>query len=172
LWALEQSIEDRLVLDVSGEVLAAPPPRPDPRPPAPLPEVWRAALAHLVARESAPALGEAIGRVLGAVDLQWGATPGRLLVEGPRSLTLSRALRERGIAWVTAAERESRPERAARFALEVARLVAPALRARAQAMVETLPPTEQERLLAAEAPARPMGAAVGRLVALIAAGNG
>jgi hypothetical protein len=172
LWALGRPLEDRLALDAAGDVLARPAPRVDARPPAPLPEVWHGALAELIARESAPALHEPIGRVLREVTLRWGPTPGRLCLERGGTLTLARALRDEGIAWVMTAERPARPERAAQFVLEIARLLAPTVRARAQALVETLPAAEQARLLEADAPAGPMGAAVGRLVALVAAGSG
>jgi hypothetical protein len=173
LWALGRAIEDRLVLDASGEVLARPTPRADARPPAPLPPVWRSALAELVARESAPPLGGAIGRVLDGIRLQWGPAPGRLLADEPDGLTLSRALRDLGLGWVAASDGEARADRAVRFALEVARLVAPAVRARAQALVEALPAAGQARLLEASGPAPgPFGTAVGRLVALVAGGGG
>ena len=61
LWALGRSLEDRLMLDRAGEVLERPAP-PRTMPPAPLPPVWDPALAELIARESAPALGPTFAR--------------------------------------------------------------------------------------------------------------
>jgi len=173
LWALGRSLEDRLVLDAAGDVVHRSPPRPDPRPPAPLPPLWARALAALIARESAPPLAGPIGQALDALRLEWGPAPGRLLEERGDTLTLSRRLHDEGMAWVRGAERAERGERAARLVLEVARLAAPPVRARAQARVAALPEAEQARLLAAgdAGPDERLDAAVGRLVALVAAGT-
>jgi hypothetical protein len=57
LWALGGPLEDRLVLDRSGEILESPAPAPDAAPAAPLPPIWRGALGELIARESAPRAG-------------------------------------------------------------------------------------------------------------------
>jgi hypothetical protein len=174
LWALDRAIEDGLVLDASGEVLAAPSPAADPRPAAPLPAVWTAALAELIARESAPPLAPAIARVLGSLRLSWGPAPGDLLHVAGDTVTLARRLRDAGLAWVAGAPAgPERGARAARLALEVARLLGPAIRSRAQAHVESLPETEQERLLALrDGGLPPLGESVGRLLALLAAGSG
>jgi hypothetical protein len=107
------------------------------------------------------------------VRLRWGPTPGDLLrVEGD-AVTLARRLRDVGLAWVAEAAGPERGARAARLALEVARLLGPLIRRRAQSLLEALPEAEQARVLelAGEAP-RPLGDSVGRLLALVAGGGG
>jgi len=66
---------------------------------------------------------------------------------------------------------QERAEQALRFVLEVARLLGAEVRARAQALLESLPEAEQARQLdaAAEAPAA-LDESVGRLIALLARG--
>ncbi len=174
LWALGQPIEDRLVLDRSGEVLSRPAPLADARAPAPLPPVWRPALAALIARESAPPLAEAIAEVVAGLSLEWGPAPGDLVsVDGTR-VRLARRLRDVATDWIrAAAPGPPRGERAAVFALEVARLLAPTARLVAQIALEALPEEEQLRRWEAASAAGdpPLDASVGRLVALVAAGH-
>lgn len=148
LWALGQSVEDRLVLSASGEVLERPAPAASGGAPAPLAPVWTSALADLIARESAPALGGAIREVLEALTLEWGPVPGDLLrVEGS-TIRLSDRLRRLGLDTIRAASPgDGRGERAVLFALEIARLLAPEVRLRAQRRLEALPEAEQRRLL-------------------------
>jgi hypothetical protein len=175
LWALGRPLEDRLILDRSGEVLERPAPRPDPRPPAPMPPVWASALAELIARESTPMLAAPIRAALRAVGLEWGSVPGDLVRVEPGRLRVSRALRDAGLAWVDAApDPGARAERAIHLALEVARLLAPEIRRRAQDALAALPEAEQERHWSAAVAAPPPGftEATGRLVALIASGRG
>ena len=173
LWALGQSIEDRLVLDRTGTVLERPPPRPDSRFPTPMPPVWASGLAELIARESSAILARPVAEALAAAALEWGPVPGDLLaVDGPR-LRISRALRDVGTAWVRAApSADARGERAVLMALEVARLVAPTIRLRAQQHLAALPEVEQrrrwEKAEAASPPA--LTESAGRLIALIASG--
>jgi len=170
LWALGGPLEDRLVLDRQGEVLDAPTPAPDATPPAPLPPVWHGALADLIARESAPALAAAIAGVTADLALEWGPVPGDLLSVHGQRIRLSRRLREAGAAArAGVASPQERAEQALRFVLEVARLLGPAVRARAQARLESLDPAEQRRILE-EAPAElpeALGESVGRLIALV-----
>lgn len=171
LWALGQSIEDRLVLDRAGEVLAAPAAAASTRAAAPLPPVWRPALAALIARESAPPLTRALGEALDTVALEWGPVPGDLVaIDGDR-IRLSDRLHERGREHVRAAAPEARPERAAEFALDVARLLAPAMRLRAQLHLAALPEAEQRRRLEEVTPAG-SGESIGRLLALVVGGHG
>jgi hypothetical protein len=137
--------------------------------------VWQAALGELIARESAPALAADIARVTGGLALEWGSVPGDLLrVQGQR-VRLSRRLREAGMAALAgAASPPERAEQALRFVLEVARLLGPEVRLRAQARLETLDETEQRRILE-EAPAdlpEALGESVGRLLALVIRGGG
>lgn len=174
LWALGGPLEDRLVLDRSGEIVHAPTPVADPAPAPPLPPVWKSALAELIARESAPPLGGAIAEVMATVDLEWGSVAGDLLSVSGQRIRLSRRLNEAAAAALRgAASAEERAEQALRFALEVARLVAPEIRSRAQARLEALSATEQTRLWE-EAPEPPeaLGESVGRLIALIARSGG
>jgi hypothetical protein len=171
LWALGRSIEDRLVLDRSGEVLDAPAPAPDREPAAPAPPVWGPALAELIARESAPALAVSIRDVMDGLTLEWGAVPGDLLQADGTRIRVSRRLREAGIAYVREAPPGAvRAERAIRFALEVARLLGPTVRLLAQVRLEGLHAEEQQdALLEGEPP--PLSGSTSRLLALIASGT-
>jgi hypothetical protein len=175
LWALGGPLEDRLVLDRLGEVCEAPAPRADTAAPAPLPAVWPGALGELIARESAPALASAIAAVAAELALEWGPVPGDLMRVHGQRIRLSRHLREAGTAALAgAASPQERAEQALRFVLEVARLLGPEVRARAQARLESLGPDEQRRLLE-EAPAElpeALGESVGRLIALVIRGGG
>ena len=175
LWALGGPLEDRLVLDRAGEILESPAPAPDTTAPAPLPPIWHGALAELIARESAPALAPAIAAVTDDLALEWGPVPGDLLhVQGQR-VRLSRRLREAGaVARAGAASPQERAEQALRFVLEIARLLGPEVRQRAQARLAALGEDEQRRVLE-EAPdelPEALGEAVGRLIALVIRGGG
>ena len=174
LWALGGPLEDRLVLDRSGEILESPAPRLDRARPAPLPPVWRTALGELIARESAPPLAGAIATVTAGLELEWGPVPGDLLRVRGQHIRLSRQLRDAGAAALAgAASPQERAEQALRFVLEVAHLLAPEVRARAQAHLEALSEAEQRRVLEA-APDLPdsLGESVGRLIALVVSGRG
>jgi hypothetical protein len=175
LWALGRALEERLVLDPSGEIVRVFEPRDDARAPAPFPPVWRPALAALVARESAPALGASIGQALEDLALEWGPVRGDLTRFDGAVVRVRRQLLDVALEWIREAPSGgARGERAGALALEVARLLAPELRRRAQARLEALPPAEQDRAWeagqAAEAP--PLGEPVGRLLALLARGSG
>jgi hypothetical protein len=88
-----------------------------------------------------------------------------------RRIRLSGRLREAGQASMrSAGPGQERAEQALRFILEVARLLGPEIRARAQALLEALPESEQRRRLE-EAPLEPEDAldeSVGKLIALVA----
>jgi hypothetical protein len=174
LWALGRPLEDRLVLDRSGEVLAAPPLRGDAAEPAPLAAVWRAALADLIARESHPALAPGIRQVMDGLALEWGPVPGDLLRVDGGAGRLSGRLRDAALAEVRAASPGAeRAERAIAFVLEVARLLGSEVRVRAQERLEGLTEAEQQRLWADASAAPPalLQESVGRLLALVAAGS-
>ena len=175
LWALGGPLEDRLVLDRAGEILESPAPVPDAAAPAPLPPIWRGALGELIARESAPALAPAIAAVTAALELEWGPVPGDLLRVHGQRVRLSRRLRDAGTAArAGAASPQERAEQALRFVLEVARLLAPEVRQRAQARLEALSEDEQRRVLE-EAPhelPEALGDSVGRLIALVIRSGG
>jgi hypothetical protein len=88
---------------------------------------------------------------------------------------LSRRLREAGTAArAGSASPQERAEQALRFVLEVARLLGPEVRQRAQARLEALSENEQRRVLE-EAPdelPEALGEAVGRLIALVIRSGG
>ena len=175
LWALGRSLEDRLVLSPAGEVLDAPTPRADPRAPVPFKPLWTAALAALIAHESAPALNASIAETVAALALEWGAVPGDLLRMNGARARVSRRLLDVGLEWIR--EAPPGPDRGGRagvLALEVARLLGPEVRRRAQARLEALPPDAQRRAWEAAETAgqRPLGDAVGRLLSLLAGGSG
>ena len=173
LWALGGPLEDRLVLDRAGEILEAPPVSTREMPPAPLPPVWNSALGDLIGRESAPALGPAIVEVLRHTALEWGAVPGDLVRAWERRIRLSARLHEALAASLgSAAPGRERAEQALRFVLEVARLLGPEVRGRAQALLESLPPEEQaRRIQAAAEESEALDESVGRLIALLARGS-
>ena len=175
LWALGRSLEDRLVLSPAGEVLDAPTPRADPRAPVPFKPLWTAALAALIAHESAPALNASIAETVAALALEWGAVPGDLLRMNGARARVSLRLLDAGLEWIR--EAPPGPDRGGRagvLALEVARLLGPEVRRRAQARLEALPPDAQRRAWEAAETAgrRPLGDAVGRLLTLLAGGSG
>lgn len=170
LWALGGPVEDRLVLDRSGEILEAPAAGSRETPPAPLPPVWNSALGDLIARESAPPLGPAIVEVLLETRLEWGTVPGDLVRVWDTRIRLSVRLREALAASLKdAAPGRERAEQALRFVLEVARLLGPDVRARAQALLEALSEQEQARRLDATTDvSETLSESVGRLIALLA----
>jgi len=170
LWALGGPLEDRLILDRSGEILEAPPARAPEVSPAPLPPVWNSPLGDLISRESAPALGPAIVEVLRGTELEWGAVPGDLVRAWEKRIRLSARLREAASASLrSAAPGRERAEQALRFVLEVARLLGPEVRGRAQSVLESLPEAEQARRLeGAVEESEALDESVGRLIALLA----
>jgi hypothetical protein len=172
LWAFGRPLEDRLVLDRAGEVLERPAPAADHSPPSPLPEVWAAALAELIGRESAPALAGPLRQAMPALLLEWGPVPGDLVSVDGWTVRLSRRLRDAGTAWVREVTGPARAQRAIAFVLEIARLLAPVARLRAQDELALLDPDAQARALAAEGePPGPLSASVRRLLALVAGGG-
>ncbi len=172
LWAFGRPIEDRLKLDASGEVAESPAPAADRLPPSPLPPVWRPALAELIARESAPPLAESIGHVVGALPLEWGGVDGDLLGADGQKVRLSRHLRAAAISRLREVPPgPGRTERAIEVALEVARLLAPIVRLRAQIHLEAQSVEAQQQALVARPDTAPLSASVGRLLSLLASGT-
>jgi hypothetical protein len=170
LWALGRVIEDVLTLDARGEVLDAPPPVVDPRAPAPMPPIWRTAVAALIARESAAALAGAIDEVMADLTLEWGPVAGDLAVVEGRHARIARRLRDTAEEWIRAAAPDAdRGKRAAAFILEIARLLGPSVRLAAQLRLEALPEAEQLRRLqeAESTPPASLPPAVGRLISLL-----
>jgi hypothetical protein len=126
----------------------------------------------VIAREGAPALAGAVRDAMASLTLRWGHVDGDLLREEGATITLSGRLRDAAVAGIReAAAGEGRVARAAQFVLEVARLLAPAVRLRAQMRLEEASPEEQRRALLAGEPSPPLSESVGRLIALIAAGT-
>jgi hypothetical protein len=172
LWALGGAIEDRLALDHAGEILERFASPDDGRAPAPLPPLWAPALAELIARESAPPLGAALRDVMADLRLEWGAVPGDLLRTDGDTIRLSRRLRDAGTRGIVDAEGPERARRAIAFVLEVARLVAPDARRRAQARLAAASAAEQAKALRAQPIDGPLSESVGKLVSLVARGHG
>jgi hypothetical protein len=172
LWAFGQSLEDRLVLDLAGEVLETPSSKVDPRPSAPLAPVWGAALADLIARESASALAPSIREAVDSLALEWGAVPGDLLRLERDTVRISRKLRDTALAWLgEPLPGAERAQRAIQFALEVARLLGPVVRLRAQMLLEAKSQEEQRHALLEALPSPALSSSVGRLLALLASGH-
>jgi hypothetical protein len=171
LWALGRPIEDRLVLDRSGEVLEVRAAAPDHAPTSPLPPLWGPALAELIARESAPALGATIRDVMDGLALEWGGVVGDLVRVDGATIRVSRRLRDAAIAWIREPSAGAeRAERAVQFVLEVARLLGSSVRLLAQIRLEEASEEEQRRALLEGAPP-PLSGSIGRLLALIASGT-
>lgn len=148
LWALGAPVEDHLILEVDGEAVEIPEPRPEAGDAEPLSPAWLSALGALLAQQSAPALGPWLGEALRAARLEWGPVAGDLVaVNGERlvlSLKLPRLFRRRLAECNTQAER-------LRLALalvqEAAGLLGPTLRLRAQAILAALPEAIQAAAL-------------------------
>ena len=90
------------------------------------------------------------------------------------TVRLARRLRDTALAWLGEAPRgDERAARAVVFVLEVARLLAPVVRLRAQADLEASSAEKQRRALSEteEAPPRELPDSVGRLLALVAGGS-
>src|SRR5262249_11150310 len=104
--------------------------------------------------------------------LAWSPVAGDLLGVDGEAIRLSYRLRDAALGWLHEAPRgPARAERAAAFALEVARLLGPVVRLRAQMHLEGLPHDDQARALSAEGEPRAFSESVGRLLALIASGG-
>jgi len=108
--------------------------------------------------------------VLRETPLEWGAVPGDLVRPWAKRIRLSARLREAAAASLrSAAPGRERAEQALRFVLEVARLLGPDVRGRAQALLESLPEEEQARRLGMVAEeSEALDESVGRLIALLA----
>jgi hypothetical protein len=147
LVILGESLEDHLVLDAQGEIVE----RPSPvrnwsiRGAAQLSDEWKAVLARLIATESTPLLRSALWPVMDELSLAWGEIKGELWVEAGNELLLHgrmiAAYRE-ALARVRSAGEGLLL--AARFTSEIARLIGPLVRARAQERMAGLSPEDQQ----------------------------
>lgn len=172
LWALGTPVEDHLVLDPGGEhgeVLEIPP---EDGPIEPLAPAWRPALAALLAQQSAPALRPWLDEALDGLRLEWGPVTGDLLaVSGQTallSLKLPRLFRRRLAGCQTEAERLVL---GLALVVEVSRLLGPALRLRAQALLASLPEAVQRAALE-RPPTGPSLTSLEKLAQTLAAGEG
>jgi hypothetical protein len=123
-------------------------------------------------RESAPALAASIRQALSAMPLEWGEVPGDLLrVEGD-TVRISRRLRDIALDRLReASPGAERAQRAIQLALEVARLLGPVVRLRAQMLLEAEGEEEQRRALSEAPPPPALSESVGRLLAFLTSGN-
>src|SRR5262245_18319396 len=147
LMILGQALEDHLVLDARGEIVERPAIVRDwnLRGPAQLSDEWKAVLARLIATESTRLLRSALWPVMDELTLVWSELPGELWSEAGNELRLH--------AGMVAAYREALARvrsagegllLAARFASELARLIGPLVRARAQERIVGLSPEDQQ----------------------------
>ena len=147
LVILGQALEDHLILDANGEILGRPAQRTNwnIRGVMQFSDEWKAVLARLIATESTPLLRSALWPVMDELTLVWSETPGELWTEAGNELLLH--------AGMVAAYREALSRvrsagegllLAARFASELARLIGPLVRARAQGRLARLSPEDQQ----------------------------
>jgi hypothetical protein len=147
LMILGQALEDHLVLDAHGEIMERPAVKRNwgIRGAAHFSDEWKAMLARLIATESTPLLRPALWPVMDELTLLWGETPGELWTEAGNELLLH--------AGIVAAYREALARvrsagesllLAARFTSELARLIGPLVRARAQERMAGLSPEDQQ----------------------------
>lgn len=158
LTILGHALEDHLVLDEEGEILERPPVPPPPvlRGDRSLSVDWKAALMRLIAADSTALLHTALWPALDELALCWGpvdkelwALDGNTLILHAGMITVYRAALEQA---------DSAGERlllASRFLSELARLVGPLVRTRAQTRLAGLSPTDQNVALLFAAPETP-----------------
>lgn len=172
LWALGTPVEDHLILDADGEVVDVRVAEPEAGPVEPLSLAWKPALRALLAQQSAPALRPWLDEALQALTLEWGPVAGDLMeVSGERavlSLKLPRLFRRRLAGCQAQAERLSL---ALALVVEVARLLGPALRLRAQGLLAALPEAGQREALESPPATSPL-TGVEELAQALAAGRG
>jgi hypothetical protein len=147
LWALGAAVEDHLVLDRDGRLLATLAPPPDPRPPAPLAAPVRDGLAALIRARSAPALAGQIHEIVGALGMEWAGLTGDLVALGD-GVRFAWRLYDAGAARAAAALPAERLGAGLALLSEMAGLIGDAVRGRAQAALTRLPPDDQQAALA------------------------
>ncbi len=140
LWVLGAPLEDHLVLDAHGTVVAMPDPATDRRPPAPVSAPVAAGIEALVCAMSAPALRGQIRQILAAFGIEWGPVSGDLLEMTATGARLSWRLAAAGAARVRSARsRAERVGRALEVLTEMARLLGDSVRAHAQSALAAEP---------------------------------
>ena len=146
LTILGRALEDHLILDEKGEILER---LPDSKPrsmrgdPLLSPD-WKAALVRLIAAESTSLLHTALWPVMDELTLMWGTVRKELWALTDNELVLH--------AGMAAVHREMQSQAnsageklllASQFISELARLIGPLIRSRAQAQLASLSPSEQ-----------------------------
>ena len=146
LTILGQALEDHLILDEQGEILERlpQPVQPSLRGDPVLSPDWKAALVRLIAAESTTLLHTALWPVTDELTLRWGrvqkelgALSGNELVLHAGMIAVHQGMQSRA---------NSASEKiliASRFLSELARLVGPVIRSRAQAHLASLSPADQ-----------------------------
>jgi len=158
LTLLEHALEDHLLLDENGEILERPPVLPPPvlRGDPSLSADWKAALMRLIATDSTALLHTALWPALDELALRWGRVDKELWTLDGNTLVL-----HAGMVTVYRAalkQADSAGERlllASRFLSELARLIGPLIRTRAQTRLAGLSPTDQNVALLFAAPETP-----------------
>ena len=148
LWALGEAMEDHLILDGNGELLSVPPVPPPEGARTPLSPRWRSAVAELIAHGSTPLLRPSILGVVERLRLEWGPVAGDLVEAAGERLVVSLSLPRRFRLKLEAQnEKRQRLSLALGFPAEVAKLLGPVVRARAQAALASLPESKQRAAL-------------------------
>lgn len=156
LTLLGQSVEDHLVLSAEGAIIARPhPPRRwHVREPTQLSDELKAVFVRLIAAESAPALHPELWPVLDEMRLSWGTVQGELWEERKTGLVLHAgmvAVYRKALAGAQSAGQALLL--AARFTSELARLIGPLVRLRAQARLARRSLEDQQVALLFHTPA-------------------
>ena len=156
LVLLGQAVEDHLVLDPTGEIIERPaaPRRWHVRGSAELSDDWKAVLVRLIAAESAPALHSELWPIVSEMPLIWGTVQGELWAETPTEFILHAGMI--AVYRRTVAAARSAGEAlllAARFSSELARLIGPLVRQRAQQRLEQRSLEDQQIALFFHTPA-------------------
>jgi hypothetical protein len=140
LCALGAVVEDHLILDPLGSVVATLEPAADPRPPAPMDPRIHDGLGAIVRATSAGALGRSIGAVMAPLTVEWVGLTGDLAAIGADRVGFAWRLAEVGATRIRAASTvRERFGRALELLTEMAHLVGDALRSRAQAALAAKP---------------------------------
>ncbi len=148
LWALGEAIEDHLVLDRNGEVLGVPPVQPPEGDRTPLSPRWRSAVGELIAQQSSPLLRPSILGVVEGLRLEWGPMAGDLVeAMGEHVVVSLRMPRLFGLKLEAQQKMGQRLSLALGFATEVAKLLGPFVRGKAQAALASLPESKQRSAL-------------------------
>lgn len=148
LWALGEAIEDHLILDRNGEALSVPPLPPPEGARTPLSPRWRSVVGELIAHASTPLLRPSILGVVERLRLEWGPVAGDLVEASGERLVVSLGLpRHFRLKLKTQKEMGQRQSLAVGFAVEVAKLLGPFVRGKAQTVLASLPEAKQRATL-------------------------